>query len=61
MVGMAGFEPTTTTPQCGALPDCATSRLYIIFHNFRFNLLLYNMTSGVKKKNEFSRMQSWSI
>ena len=25
---MAGFEPTTTTPQCGALPGCATSRMY---------------------------------
>ena len=31
-------------PQCGALPGCATSRWHIIFHNFRFNLLLYNMT-----------------
>ena len=31
MVGVAGFEPTTPTPQYGALPGCATptKRLYM--------------------------------
>ena len=37
LVGMAGFEPTTTTPQCSALPDCATSRKII----YNDNLHLY--------------------
>ena len=35
---MAGFEPTTTTPQCSALPDCATSRKSTII----FNISLLN-------------------
>ena len=29
-------------PQCGALPGCATSRVYIIFQKFILSLLLYN-------------------
>ena len=43
MVGMAGFEPTTTyTPSVGALPGCATSRicvlfvLFIIYYNYEY-------------------------
>ena len=48
MVGMAGFEPTTTTPQCGALPDAYIPLHYYLSRIEWAYLLLYNIISIVK-------------
>ena len=43
---MAGFEPTTTTPPCSALPGCATSRRNYYENNYIY--LIINSYDAIK-------------
>ena len=47
MVGMAGFEPTTTTPQCSALPAALHPVYEVLYSLFKLIMFKFNYVGAL--------------